>query len=65
MRAMKKAAKKTARGREQDRARVAGGQGCEIRYESKKTGKSAAWVKKAAGDARKKFTKSALAADHN
>jgi hypothetical protein len=35
------AAKKTARGRKQDRARVAGGQDYEVRYESKKTGRSA------------------------
>jgi len=40
-------AKKTTRGRNQDRARVAGGQDYEVRYESKKTGKSAAAVKKA------------------
>jgi hypothetical protein len=38
---------KTARGRKQDRARVAGGQDYEVRYESKKTGRSAAAVKKA------------------
>jgi len=38
--------KKTARGRKQDRARVAGGQKHEVRYESKKTGRSAASVKK-------------------
>jgi Protein of unknown function (DUF3606) len=31
----------------QDRARVAGGQRHEVRYESKKTGRSAASVKKA------------------
>jgi hypothetical protein len=31
---------KTARGRKQDRARVAGGQDYEVRYESKKTGRS-------------------------
>ena len=30
--------KKTARGRKQDRARVAGGQNYEVKYESKKTG---------------------------
>ena len=40
-------AKKTRRGREQDRARVAGGQDYEIRYEARKTKKSAASVKKA------------------
>ena len=38
---------KTARGRKQDRARVAGGQDYEVRYEAKKTGKAAAVVKKA------------------
>ena len=43
----KKAKKQTARGRKQDRARVAGGQDYEVRYEAKKTGKSAASVKKA------------------
>jgi hypothetical protein len=39
--------KKTARGRKQDRARVAGGQKYEVNYESKKTGRSASAVKKA------------------
>ncbi|MGY3482199.1 hypothetical protein ACVW1C_000082 [Bradyrhizobium sp. USDA 4011] len=43
---MAKKVKKTARGRKQDRARVAGGQDYEVRYEAKKTGKSAAAVKK-------------------
>ncbi|RXG90771.1 DUF3606 domain-containing protein [Bradyrhizobium zhanjiangense] len=38
---------KTARGRKQDRARVAGGQDYEVRYEAKKTGKSAPAVRKA------------------
>ena len=38
---------KTARGRKQDRARVAGKQDYEVRYESKKTGKSSMVVKKA------------------
>ena len=33
---------KTARGRKQDRARVAGGQNYEVSYEAKKTGRSAA-----------------------
>jgi Protein of unknown function (DUF3606) len=33
---------KTARGRKQDRARVAGGQDYEVQYEAKKTGKAAA-----------------------
>jgi hypothetical protein len=48
---------KTARGRKQDRARVAGGQAYEVRYEAKKTGKSASAVKKAVkkvGNARKR-----------
>jgi hypothetical protein len=43
----KKAKKQTARGRKQDRARVAGGQRYEISYEAKKTGKSAKRVKRA------------------
>jgi len=34
------ATKKTARGRKQDRAKVAGGQKHEVRYEAKKTGRS-------------------------
>ena len=41
-------ATKSARGRKQDRARVAGGQDYEVRYEAKKTGKSKAKVKRAA-----------------
>jgi hypothetical protein len=44
-------------GRKQDRARVAGGQDYEVRYEARKTGKSRAAVKKAVGkvgDSRKK-----------
>jgi hypothetical protein len=41
------AKKQTTRGRKQDRARVAGGQDYEVRYEAKKTGKSRAAVKKA------------------
>jgi hypothetical protein len=51
---------KTARGRKQDRARVAGGQDYEVRYEAKKTGKSAPAVKKAVrkvGNARKRVEK--------
>jgi len=44
---MAKSAKKTSRGRQQDRARVAGGQDYEVRYEAKKTRKSAPAVKKA------------------
>jgi hypothetical protein len=53
-------AKKTARGRKQDRARVAGAQGYEVRYESKKTGRSASAVKKAVkkvGNTRKRVEK--------
>ena len=38
---------KTARGRKQDRAQVAGGQDHEVRYEASKTGASAADVKRA------------------
>ena len=51
------AKKKSGRGRKQDRSRVAGGQDYELRYESKKTGRSKAAVKKAiskAGNARRK-----------
>jgi uncharacterized protein DUF3606 len=50
-------AKRSSRGRKQDRARVAGGQDYEVRYEAKKTGKSKAKVKRAvkkAGASRKK-----------
>lgn len=53
----KKAKKQTARGRKQDRARVAGGQDYEVRYEAKKTGRSVSAVKKAVkkvGSSRKK-----------
>jgi hypothetical protein len=39
--------KQTSRGRKQDRARVAGGQDYEVRYEAKKTGKSKKAVKRA------------------
>lgn len=45
------------RGRAQDRARVAGGQDHEVRYEAKKTGTSKAAVKhavKTEGNSRKK-----------
>lgn len=42
----KKAKKQTTRGRKQDRARVAGGQKYEVSYELKKTGRSAASVKR-------------------
>jgi uncharacterized protein YjbK len=50
-------AKKTRRGRSQDRKRVAGGQDYEVRYEAKKTGNSKGAVKSAlkrAGTSRKK-----------
>ena len=53
-------AKKTARGRKQDWARVAGGQKYEVRYEAKKTKRSAAAVKKAVkkvGNSRKRVEK--------
>ena len=46
----------TARGRAQDRAKVAGGQDYEVAYEAKKTGKTADEVKaavKSAGNSRK------------
>jgi uncharacterized protein DUF3606 len=48
---------RTSRGHTQDRRRVAGGQDYEVRYESKKTGKSKKQVKhavKRAGNSRKK-----------
>jgi hypothetical protein len=51
---------KTARGRKQDRAKVAGGQKHEVRYEAKKTGRSASAVKKAVkkvGNSRKRVEK--------
>jgi hypothetical protein len=50
-------AKQTTRGRRQDRARVAGAQDYEVRYEGKKTRKSASAVKKAVkkvGNSRKR-----------
>jgi hypothetical protein len=53
----KKAKKHTARGRKQDRARVAGRQKYEVDYEAKKARKSAGAVKKAVatvGNSRKK-----------
>ena len=49
-------AKRTSRGRTQDRKRVAGGQQYEVRYEAKKTGKSKKAVKRAvkkAGNSRR------------
>ena len=57
---MAKKAKKSARGRAQDRARVAGGQDYEVRYEAKKDRQSASAVKKAVkkvGNSRKKVRK--------
>lgn len=45
----------TSRGRSQDRAKIAGGQDCEVRYEANKTGKSKAQIKgavKSAGNSR-------------
>jgi hypothetical protein len=53
----KKAKTHTARGSKQDRARVAGDQNYEARYESRKTGRSSAAVKKAVkkvGNSRRK-----------
>ena len=55
----KRAKKHTARGRKQDRARVAG-QDYEVRYTAKKTRKSAASVKRAVkkvGSSRKRVAK--------
>ena len=57
---MAAAKKKTARGRKQDRARVAGGQKYEVQYEAKKSGRSAGAVKKAVkkvGSSRKRVKK--------
>lgn len=54
---MARAKKQSSRGRKQDRARVAGGQDYEVRYEARKTGKSAAAVKKSVkkvGNSRKR-----------
>jgi hypothetical protein len=54
---MPAAKKQSARGRKQDRSRVAGGQKYEVAYEAKKTRKSASAVKKAVkkvGNSRKK-----------
>ena len=54
---MAKKAKKSSRGRKQDRALVAGGQEYEVRYEAKKSRRSAGAVKKAVkkvGSSRKK-----------
>ena len=60
MAAAKKATKKTIRGRNQDRAKVAGGQKYEVGYEAEKTGRSASAVKKAVkkvGNTRKRVEK--------
>ena len=57
---MAKKAKKSARGRAQDRARVAGGQDYEVSYTAKKNRRSASSVKKAVkkvGNSRKRVTK--------
>lgn len=57
---MAAAKKKTARGRKQDRAKVARGQDYEVRYEAKKTKKSASSVKRAikkVGPSRKRVEK--------
>jgi hypothetical protein len=57
---MAKAKKQTARGRKQDRARVAGGQRYEVDYEAKTTDRSASAVKKMVkkvGSSRKKIEK--------
>jgi hypothetical protein len=54
---MAQAKKGSGRGRKQDRARVAGGQDYEVRYEANKTRRSASAVKKAVkkvGNSRKK-----------
>ena len=51
------AKRQSSRGRKQDRARVAGGQDYEVRYQAKKSGKSRAAVKKAVkkvGNSRKR-----------
>jgi hypothetical protein len=53
--------KQSSRGRKQDRARVAGGQDYEVRYEAKKSGRSKAAVKKAVkkvGNSRRRVEKS-------
>ena len=57
---MAKKAKKSARGRKQDRALVAGGQDYEVRYAAKKARKSASAMKKAVkkvGSSRKRVAK--------
>ena len=55
--ATSKKSSSSSRGRAQDRARVAGGQQHEVRYEAKKSGASAADVQRAvksAGNSRSK-----------
>jgi hypothetical protein len=55
------AKKQSSRGRKQDRARVAGGQDYETRYEARKTGRSKSAVKKAVkkvGNSRKRVERS-------
>jgi hypothetical protein len=57
---MAKKARKSTRGRNQDRAQVAGGQNYEVRYTAKKARKSAGAVKKAVkkvGSSRKRVVK--------
>jgi len=57
---MERAKKQTARGRKQDRARVAGGQDYEVGYEGKKVRRSRAAVKKTVkkvGNSRKRVEK--------
>ena len=58
--AKKTTAKRSTRGRAQDRARVAGGQTYEVAYEAKKTGAKPSAVRKAVkrvGNSRKKVSK--------
>jgi hypothetical protein len=58
---VKKAKKQSSRGRKQDRARLAGGQDYEVRYEAKKTRNSASAVKNAVkkvGNSRKRIERS-------
>lgn len=60
MAAQKKAAKRSNRGRVQDRGRVAAGQKYEVAYEAKKTGKKPSAVRKAVkkvGNSRKRVAK--------
>ena len=56
----KRTRKQSARGRSQDRRRVAGGQDYEFGYEAEKTGRSKSAVKKAVkkvGNSRKRVEK--------